>query len=309
MINVGGLLRRASAITAVAQRLPVGEQNAPALRFSPQHLAFVLPLVLLHIGCGLIYVVGASPAAAATCVLASTVQIFGITVGYHRLLSHRSFKTSRAFQFFLAVCGVFAGQNGPLWWVSHHRNHHQHSDRAGDTHSPRAGFFWSHMGWLLSPRCVRIRKHLVADLARFPELQWLERYFYLVVLAYWLFLYALGESWQRLEPAAGTSGTQLVVWGGLMSTVCVYHIIWSGNSVCHRYGTRRFPTRDDSRNNLVVSLFTLGDGWHHNHHYCPYSARHGFRWWEIDINYVVLRLLARFGIVWDLKLPPERVRH
>jgi len=281
--------------------------TAEVSRFSPRHIAFVVPLILLHLACGLVFVVGLSKAAMSVFLITSAVQVFGITTGYHRLLAHRSFKTSRLFQFVLALLGVLAGQNGPLWWVSHHRHHHKHSDREGDVHSPHAGFFWSHMGWLFSPRCVRVRVDLVADLDRLWELRLLERYYYVVDLAYVLLLYLLGEAWRYFDPEAGTSGFQLVIWGGVVSTVCVYHIIWSANSFCHRYGTRRFPTRDDSRNNFVVALLTLGDGWHHNHHYCPYSVRHGFRWWELDINYDILRLFAFLGIVWDLKLPPKRV--
>jgi stearoyl-CoA desaturase (Delta-9 desaturase) len=281
--------------------------TAEVSRFSPRHVAFVVPLILLHLGCGLVFVVGLSKAAMSAFLITGAVQVFGITTGYHRLLAHRSFETSRPFQFVLALLGVLAGQNGPLWWVSHHRHHHKHSDREGDVHSPHAGFFWSHMGWLFSPRCVRVRVDLVTDLDRLWELRLLERYYYVVSLAYALLLYLLGEAWHYFDSDAGTSGFQLVIWGGVVSTVCVYHIIWSANSFCHRYGTRRFATRDDSRNNFVVSLLTLGDGWHHNHHYCPYSVRHGFRWWELDINYAILRLFAFLGIVWDLKLPPKRV--
>lgn len=133
----------------------------------------------------------------------------------------------------------------------------------------------------------------------------LDRYAYAVVFGYAALVYLLGEMLRRVDPGAGTSGAQLVVWASIFGTVCVYHIVWSGNSICHRYGTRRFPTRDDSRNNFVVSLLTLGDGWHHNHHYAPSSARHGFRWWEIDVNYWVLTLLAWLGVVWDLKQPPK----
>lgn len=279
---------------------------AGVCRFSLRHVAFLVPLILLHLACGLVFVVGSSYVAVTAFVVTSVVQVFGITTGYHRLLAHRSFKTSRPFQFVLALFGVLAGQNGPLWWVSHHRHHHEFSDREGDTHSPREGFFWSHMGWLFSARCVGVRKERVPDLERLWELRLLERYYYVVDLGYALLLYLLGEAWGSVDPGAGTSGLQLVVWGSVLSTVCVYHIIWSANSFCHRFGTRRFPTRDNSRNNLVVSLLTLGDGWHHNHHYYPYSARHGLRWWELDINYAILRLLAWVRIVWDLKVPPKR---
>ena len=275
--------------------------------FSARHVAFVTPLILLHLACGLVAVAGVSGVAMAVFLFTGFIQVFGITVGYHRLLAHRSFETSRAFQFVLATFGVLAGQNGPLWWIGHHRHHHRHPDREEDPHSPRAGFFWSHMGWLFSPRCVRVRRQLVADLERLSELKLLERYSYFVNLGYALLLYLLGDAAHRL--GAQTNGFQLVVWGCILSTVCAYHAIWSANSFCHRFGRRRFATRDDSRNNLLVSLLTLGDGWHHNHHHCPYSARHGFAWWEIDLNYAILRLLASLGLVWDLKLPRVASNH
>jgi stearoyl-CoA desaturase (Delta-9 desaturase) len=288
---------------SVRKRAPAPEVT----RFSTRHIAFVLPLILLHLGCGLAFVIGMSEAAVATFLFSIAIQLFGVTTGYHRLLAHRSFKTSRQFQFVLALFGVLAGQNGPLWWVGHHRHHHRYSDREEDTHSPQRGFFWSHMGWLFSPGCVRVRRRLVADLARCSELVLLERYSYAVNLGYALLLYLCGEVWRAVDSDAGTSGGQLVIWGAVVSTVCVYHAVWSANSFCHRYGSRRYPTRDDSRNNFIVSLLTLGDGWHHNHHHCPYSARHGFRWWEIDVNFAILRLLARLGVVWDLRMPRERI--
>lgn len=275
---------------------------------SPRHITFVLPIILLHVGCGLLPIVGASTAAVVVFLLSSAIQMFGITAGYHRLIAHRSFKTSRQFQFVLALFGVLAGQNGPLWWVSHHRHHHRHSDHQDDLHSPNRGLFWSHMGWLFSPECVAAPLHLAADLAVLWELVLLERFSCMVNLSYGLLLYLLGEAWRACDPGGGANGFQLVVWGAIASKVCVYHAVWSANSICHRLGRRRYGTRDNSRNNLVVALLTFGDGWHHNHHYCPKSARHGFRWWELDINFVILTLLARLGIVWDLRMPPSHTR-
>jgi stearoyl-CoA desaturase (delta-9 desaturase) len=271
---------------------------------SPRYIAFVVPLILLHLGLGLVFLVGISPVALAIFLASSTLQIIGITLGYHRLLAHRAFKTSRTFQFMLAMFGVLAGQNGPLWWVGHHRHHHRYADSERDTHTPNRSFFWSHMGWLFSPTCVPVRWRLVADLARFPELVRLEQYFYLFYFAYAVLLYGVGEAWRALDPGTAVSGFQFLVWGMIVSTVWVYHAIWSANSFCHRFGFRRYPTPDQSRNNFVVALLTLGDGWHHNHHYSPTSARHGFLWWELDINYVILRVLSRFGLVWDLRMPP-----
>jgi stearoyl-CoA desaturase (Delta-9 desaturase) len=294
--------------TSIKERaMEVLSSTTDVTRFSWRHLAFIAPLILLHVACALVFVVGTSSVALVAFAGTSVIQIVGITMGYHRLLAHRSFKTSRLFRFILTLFGVLAGQNGPLWWVSHHRNHHRHTDQEQDTHSPRFGFFWSHMGWLFSPKYVRPRAHLVPDLERVTELRLLERYFYLFILGYALLLFSVGEVLRYISPTAETSGFQLVLWGSVVSTVCVYHIIWSANSFCHRYGSRRFPTPDNSRNNLIVALLTFGDGWHHNHHYCSFSARHGFRWWEIDINYALLRLLARLGLVWSLRLPPKRM--
>jgi stearoyl-CoA desaturase (Delta-9 desaturase) len=277
-------------------------------RFSFRHLAFVIPLALLHLACAFVFVVGTSAVAIRLYLLTMAVQVFGITAGYHRLLSHRSFKTSRTFQFLVGAFGALAAQNGPLWWVGHHRHHHRFPDKEADMHSPRAGFFWSHMGWLFSPTCIPTRYDLVRDLSEYPELRWLDRYAYAVVFGYAALVYLLGEILRRTDPGSGVTGWQLVVWANVLSTVCVYHIIWSGNSIAHRFGTQRFPTHDDSRNNVVVAFLTLGDGWHHNHHFAPSSARHGFRWWELDVNYAILKMLEWCGIVWDLKLPPAAAR-
>jgi len=265
-----------------------------------------MPLIILHGACLLVFVVGMTPAAVAVFAITCILQIFGITAGYHRLLAHRAYRTSRWFQFILTLLGVLAGQNGPLWWVGHHRHHHRHSDSEKDVHSPRAGLFWSHMGWLFSPDCVPLKTAMVADLKRIPEIRLLEMYYYLFNFGFAGFLFLAGEIYSWLDPTSGVTGVQLLVWGSVLSTVCAYHAIWSANSICHRFGTRCFPTGDDSRNNVIVAFFTLGDGWHNNHHYCPSSARHGFRWWEFDINYIILRGLALLGLVWDLKTPPRR---
>jgi stearoyl-CoA desaturase (delta-9 desaturase) len=294
--------------------LPANHRNTGALPdldevlpLSARHLAFVGPLVLLHLACGLVFVTGSSRVAVKVFVITCVAQLLGLTMGYHRLLAHRSFRTSRWFQFLLALLGTLAGQNGPLWWVGHHVHHHRYADREADIHSPRAGIFWSHMGWLFSPRIIPTRQQLVTGLARLPEMRLLQQYSYVVPLLYAFLLYLLGVTWRRLDPAAGVSGMQLVVWGTVLSTVCVYHITLCVGSIAHLYGTRPFPTRDDSRNNVVLAFLMFGDGWHNNHHYCPSSARMGFRWWEFDPNYALLRLLQRIGIVWDLKVPPKGV--
>ena len=277
-------------------------------RFSPRHIAFITPLILIHLACGLLFLTGTSRAAAVVFALTCLLQLLGLTMGYHRLLAHHSFKTSRWFQFVLALLGTLAGQNGPLWWVAHHIHHHRSADRDDDVHSPRAGLFWSHMGWLFSPRIIPVRHELVRNLARLPEIRLLQNYSFAVLLAYALVLYGLGAAWQLVDPGAGVSGLQLVVWGPVLGTVCVFHGVLALGSVAHRYGTRPFATPDDSRNNIALGLLLLGEGWHNNHHFYPSSARMGLRWWELDANYALLRLLAKVGIVWDVRVPPERHR-
>jgi stearoyl-CoA desaturase (delta-9 desaturase) len=279
---------------------------AGVARLSARHLAFVGPLVVLHLACGLVFVVGTSRVAMLVFAITCAAQLVGLTMGYHRLLTHRSFKTSRWFQFMLALLGTLAGQNGPLWWVGHHLYHHRYADQEDDIHSPRAGLFWSHMGWLFSPHIIPIRYDLVTELARLPEMRLLQRFSSLVFLGYAGVLYLLGVACRRIDPAGGVSGVQLIVWGSVLGTVCIFHLVLCLGSVAHRYGTRPFPTQDDSRNNVMLALLLLGEGWHNNHHYCPASARMGFQWWEFDANYAILSLLARIGIVWDLKVPPPR---
>ncbi len=220
------------------------------------------------------------------------VRMFAITAGYHRYFSHRTYATGRASQFLLALLGASAGQKGPLWWAAHHRNHHRWSDTERDVHSPRrGGFWWSHAGWILSPHFAKTRWEAVPDLAAFPELVWLERRHALAPLALGLSLYALG-------------GARLLVWGFFMSTTALYHATFSVNSLAHLFGARRFDTGDDSRNNALVALLTLGEGWHNNHHRYPGSERQGLAWWELDLSHAGLRVLERLGLVWDLRTAP-----
>lgn len=281
-----------------------GDDTAVGL-YSGRHVAFFIPLLLLHLVCLAVVWVGVSATAVKVFAVLTFVRCFGITAGYHRLLSHQSYKTSRAVRFLIVLMGTLAGQNGPLWWVAHHRIHHRFSDTDRDVHSPRHGFFWSHAGWLFSPRNTVALTRMVPDLLRLPEIVFLQRYYYLFHALLFVGLYAAGELLRIYRPELQTSGMQLVIWGGVLSMVCVFHCVWSANSVCHTIGSRHFETRDNSRNNLVVALFTLGDGWHNNHHRFPSSARHGLAWWEVDVNYWILRFLALLGIVWDIREPKE----
>lgn len=268
----------------------------------------VLPFILMHVACIGVVWVGWSPTAIGVCVALYVVRMFAITAGYHRYFSHRAFRTSRAMQLLLALLGAAAVQRGPMWWAGHHRHHHANADREHDVHSPRHGFLWSHMGWFLTAEHFPTRAKRVTDLARFPELRFLDRYDVVVPVALAAALYGVGALLEAVAPRLGTNGAQLLVWGFFVSTVVLYHATFTVNSLTHRFGSRRFATYDDSRNNWWVALFTLGEGWHNNHHRYPNSARQGFRWWELDLTYGVLRLLATLGVIWDLHPVPAHLR-
>jgi stearoyl-CoA desaturase (delta-9 desaturase) len=249
--------------------------------------------IALHAACLAIWFTGTDPRALVLCGVCYLLRMFGITAGYHRYFSHRSYKTSRPFQFVLACLGCSALQKGPLWWAAHHRHHHRHSDTPDDLHSPRRkGFWWSHLGWILSPAYTSTNWQLVRDWRRFPELRWLNRNHWIPGFALAVACFLIG----------GWSG---LVWGFFLSTVLVYHATFAINSLSHLFGNQRFATADDSRNNLLLALFTLGEGWHNNHHHYQSSARQGFFWWEVDVSYYALKLLGWGGLVWDLRKPPR----
>jgi len=271
--------------------------------------ARVLPFVAVHLGCLGVLATGTSLIAVSFAVALFLVRMFAITAFYHRYFSHRSFEASRAAQFVFALLGASAVQRGPLWWAAHHRHHHSFADREEDCHSPvRRGFLWSHCGWFLASENFATRVALVPDLARFPELRWLDRYDAAVPVALALVIYALGAWLKAAAPQLGTSGLQLLVWGFCISTVLLWHATFTINSLAHRFGSRRYATRDDSRNNLWLALLTLGEGWHNNHHRYPAAARQGFFWWEPDLTWYGLRLLAALGIVRALRPVPGAIR-
>ncbi len=269
----------------------------------------VVPFLAIHLGCAGVIWVGASATAIALAGALFALRMFAITAFYHRYFSHRAFRTTRAAQFAFALLGASAAQRGPLWWASHHRHHHAHADRPADTHSSlQHGFIWSHVGWFLSRGNFGPRSARVTDLARFAELRWLDRFDAAVPALLAVALYALGTWLAHAHPELGTSGAQLVVWGFCISTVALYHATFTINSLAHRIGSRRYATRDDSRNNLWLALLTFGEGWHNNHHHFPSSARQGFYWWEVDVAYYGLRVLAAAGLIWDLRTVPAAVR-
>jgi stearoyl-CoA desaturase (delta-9 desaturase) len=268
----------------------------------------VVPFVALHLAClGAIWT-GASPFAVGVAVALFALRMFAITAFYHRYFSHRAFRTTRGWQLVFAVLGASAVQRGPLWWAAHHRHHHVHSDKPGDAHSARQdGFLWSHMGWFLARENFATRTKLVRDLARYPELRWLDRYDVAVPAALFVALWALGAWLEAAYPALGTGPWQLVVWGFCISTVVLFHATFVINSLAHRWGTRRYETGDDSRNNPLLALITFGEGWHNNHHRYPGAARQGFYWWEVDLSWYGLRLLQALGIVSNLRPVPSSV--
>jgi stearoyl-CoA desaturase (Delta-9 desaturase) len=266
-----------------------------------------LPFVCMHIACILPLWTGVSAVAVVVCLTLYAVRMFGITAGYHRYFSHRSYKTSRAFQFVLGFLGAMSAQKGPLWWAAHHRRHHGYSDTADDVHSPVVrGFWWSHVGWFLCRKYGETDVQSIKDLNAYPELRVLNRFHALPPAALAVVTLGIGGLLPVIAPGMNTSATQMLVWGFFISTVLVYHGTFVVNSLAHLFGTRRFPTKDESRNNLLIALITLGEGWHNNHHYAPSSERQGFYWWEIDVSHYILKTLSWCGVVWDLQAPPSR---
>ncbi|NUR22389.1 acyl-CoA desaturase [Frateuria sp.] len=273
-------------------------------------LVRTIPFALLHLACLGVLWTGVSPVALALAVALYALRMFALTGFYHRYFSPRTFRTSRAVQFTFACIGAACVQRGPLWWAAHHRNHHRRADTPADPHSPtQHGFLWSHMGWFLTPGAFRTELERVPDLARYPELRWLDRYDIAVPVLLAVLLYGLGALLQHAAPHLHTSGAQMLVWGFFVSTVVLFHATVTINSLAHRYGSRRFATHDDSRNNAWLALLTFGEGWHNNHHFFPGSARQGFRWWEVDLTWYGLEFMAMLGLVSDLKPVPAWVLH
>ncbi|MZG31652.1 MAG: acyl-CoA desaturase [Nitrospinae bacterium] len=267
-----------------------------------------IPFVGLHLGCFAVFFVGWSMTSIVVALILYTVRMFAITGFYHRYFSHRTFKTSRFIQFLFAVLGASAVQRGPLWWSSYHRYHHKYSDTKMDIHSPSQSGFWkSHMFWFMGKSNFSTKNDLIKDLIKFPELRILDRFDIVIPFLLAVGLFIFGDILNSYKPEWGANGPQLLVWGFFISTVLLFHGTCSTNSLAHKFGNRRYVTGDDSRNNLIISLITLGEGWHNNHHHYPNSVNQGFYWWEIDITYWILKILSVFGIIWDLKKVPENI--
>jgi stearoyl-CoA desaturase (delta-9 desaturase) len=223
-------------------------------------------------------------------------RMFFVTGGYHRYFSHRSYKTSRWFQFLLALGAVSTSQKGVLWWAAHHRVHHKFSDMPGDLHSVKqSGFWWSHMGWILARDLETTDMSRIKDFSKYPELRWLDRWWFVPPVAAAVVTFAIG-------------GFFALVWGFALCQVFCWHGTFTINSLSHLWGGRRYSTDDDSRNNPVLAAITMGEGWHNNHHHYQVSARQGFYWWEYDVTYYVLRVLSALGVVWDVHAVPAHVR-
>jgi stearoyl-CoA desaturase (delta-9 desaturase) len=224
------------------------------------------------------------------------VRMLALSGGFHRYFAHRSYKTGRGFQLVLAFVGGTCAQRGALWWAGNHRNHHRYSDEPADLHSPRQrGFFWSHIGWVLSKRFEKTNPELIRDFARYPELRWLDRHHLVppLVMLGGLFLFG---------------GLPAAIWGAFVSSVLLWHLTFAINSLAHTFGSVRYETGDDSRNNALLGVLALGEGWHNNHHHYQSSAALGFYWWEIDVTWWVLKLLSATGLIWDLRAPPASAR-
>jgi len=260
------------------------------------------PYFALHLACLAVFWVGWSPVALWTAAALYVGRMFLITGFFHRYFSHRAFKTSRPVQFIAAALGCMCVQRNPFWWAAHHRHHHRHSDEQPDRHSPRQrGMLWAHMLWFLTKSGYDTDTRQIRDWAKFPELMLIPRIEGLLIALFAASTYAFGAALEAWAPRLGTDGLQMLVWGFVVSTVVLYHATYTINSLSHRFGSRRYATSDDSRNNAVLALITLGEGWHNNHHHYPASVRQGFYWYELDITYLILRAMSAVGLVWDLR--------
>lgn len=223
------------------------------------------------------------------------VRMFAVTAGYHRYFSHRTYKMGRITQFVMAFVAMTSGQKGVLWWAANHRHHHKYSDESTDIHSPTvSGFWYSHLGWIVDDKWRMTNYDAVKDLARFSELRWLNRHPVLPVVILALIVLVLG-------------GLSALVVGFFWSTVLVWHGTFTINSLSHIFGSRRYATADTSKNNWLLAITTMGEGWHNNHHHYQSSTKQGFFWWEFDLTYYLLWMMSKVGLVWDMRVPPKRV--
>jgi fatty-acid desaturase len=259
----------------------------------PLNWPTTLVMVVLHIGAIAALFMFSWKLLAFSVVLYWMTTGLGISMGYHRLHTHRSYKVPKALEYFFAVCGAATLEGGPIFWVATHRIHHQKSDQPGDPHTPRDGAWWAHMGWILLGEAkhnnTRLMSKYAPDLAKDKFYIWLNNWHWLPSVVLAVALYAIG-------------GLPLVLWGICLRLVFGLHATWLVNSATHLWGSRRFATRDDSRNNWWVALLTFGEGWHNNHHAHPTSARHGLAWYEFDPSWLLLKVLRACGIAKSIQV-------
>ncbi len=253
-----------------------------------------IPFLLVHLLPLGLFWTGARTIDWVVCGALYFIRMFFITGVYHRYFSHRSYKMGRVMQFLMALGGTLAVQKGVLWWAAHHRKHHKFSDQPGDVHSPKDGLIWAHMSWIMSNSHDETDWKWIRDFAKYPELVWLNKYHVVPPIALALGLFLAG-------------GTSMLLCGFFLSTAILYHGTFSINSLMHVWGSRRYVTRDTSRNTMLIALVTLGEGWHNNHHYYQSSTNQGFFWWEVDITYYILTMMSWVGLVSDLRKPPQHV--
>lgn len=268
-----------------------------------------LSFFVFHLLCLGVIWVGWSPFAVVFALIFYLLRMFAITAFYHRYFAHRSFQANRVFTFIFAVLGCSALQAGPLWWAAVHRHHHRFADTEKDVHSPKyKGFFWSHYGWIVAYENKRTRTEYIKDWIKFPELVFLDKWGMAVPILSAALIWGLGEWLGHYAPELQTNGLQLFLWGFVVSTVACSNATFSINSIDHMFGSRRYETPDTSRNNLLMAILTLGEGWHNNHHHYAVTARAGFYWWEVDITYYLLVVLSWLGIVKNLRRLPVKIR-
>ena len=271
-----------------------------------QAKAVVMVMVIMHLACLGVFLVGFSWPALWVAIVMYVIRGMGVTTGYHRLLAHRSYKTNRFIQFVVATAGGLAMQGGPLWWVAHHRAHHRDTDKEGDIHSPVTKGMWqSHMGWMMSNEAFHEQGSNSRDLFKYPELKFLQRHYVWILVLQMLGVYALGSLLSLWYPDTSINGLQCLVWGFFVSTVFLWHVTFSVNSVCHRWGSQDYDSNDASTNNWIIGILGFGEGWHNNHHFYPSSARHGLKWWQVDVTWILIRGLCLVGLASDPKIPKE----
>ena len=304
----------ANALSSVG-RLIVSWFDSDTLTFDPTKpkntktdISRWMPYLVLHGGCIGLFWVGFSWTAFWVAFVMYWVRMFAVTGIYHRYFSHRTYRMNRFWQFVFAIWGGTASQRGPLWWAAQHRHHHAHSDEPEDVHSPlQHGFYWAHIGWLTDRQNLATDMKMVSDLAKFPELVFLNRFDILVPFLTAVAMYGVGAAFEAFAPGLGTNGWQMLVWGFFVSTTILFHCTCFINSLAHVFGNRRYNTTDDSRNSLLLAIITMGEGWHNNHHRYPSSARQGFYWWELDVTYYILKGFQAIGVIRDLRPVPHAI--